>query len=185
MLRTPSFGLSGTLNGTLLKLDLTFYWRCWKTFRYVVVIFLSHLTFRIGPYFSLVSCQASEFCNQFYKTYFLTIEQEIFAVLTDTFHKPGFKLHVLVLQHLFCLVRFLLIHYTIFFFLIFVCIFSFPNKPVPIVMKQVESGILTEPLWDVAAVPYPYPNNAMYIREYTIKLLSSSFPNMTATEVWK
>lgn len=48
--------------------------------------------------------QASEFCNQFYRTYFLQIEQEIFAVLTDTFHKPGFKLHVLVLQHLFCLV---------------------------------------------------------------------------------
>ncbi|KAK4482057.1 hypothetical protein RD792_011592, partial [Penstemon davidsonii] len=49
--------------------------------------------------------QASEFCNQFYRTYFLTIEQEIFAVLTDTFHKPGFKLHVLVLQHLFCLLE--------------------------------------------------------------------------------
>ncbi|CAA2959341.1 protein EXPORTIN 1A isoform X2 [Olea europaea var. sylvestris] len=98
----------------------------------------------------LKNFQASEFCNQFYKTYFLTIEQEIFAVLTDTFHKPGFKLHVLVLQHLFCLV---------------------------------ESGILTEPLWDVAAVPYPYPNNAMFVREYTIKLLSTSFPNMTATEV--
>lgn len=48
--------------------------------------------------------QVSEFCNQFYRTYFLIIEQEIFAVLTDTFHKPGFKLHVLVLQHLFCLV---------------------------------------------------------------------------------
>ncbi|XP_022861573.1 protein EXPORTIN 1A-like [Olea europaea var. sylvestris] len=98
----------------------------------------------------LKNFQASEFCNQFYKTYFLTIEQEIFAVITDTFHKPGFKLHVLVLQHLFCLV---------------------------------ESGLLTEPLWDVAAVPYPYPNNAMFVREYTIKLLSSSFPNMTATEV--
>ena len=48
--------------------------------------------------------QGSEFCNQFYRTYFLTTENEIFAVLTDTFHKPGFKLHVLVLQHLFCLV---------------------------------------------------------------------------------
>lgn len=94
--------------------------------------------------------QASEFCNQFYRTYFLTIEQEIFAVLTDTFHKPGFKLHVLVLQHLFCLV---------------------------------ESGALTEPLWDVTSVPYPYPNNAMFVREYTIKLLGTSFPNMTASEV--
>ncbi|KAL3837970.1 hypothetical protein ACJIZ3_022561 [Penstemon smallii] len=94
--------------------------------------------------------QASEFCNQFYRTYFLTIEQEIFAVLTDTFHKPGFKLHVLVLQHLFCLL---------------------------------ESSALTEPLWDAATVPYPYPNNSMFVREYTIKLLSSSFPNMTTAEV--
>ncbi|GER46774.1 exportin-1 [Striga asiatica] len=98
----------------------------------------------------LKNFQASEFCNQFYRTYFLTIEQEIFAVLTDTFHKPGFKLHVLVLQHLFILV---------------------------------ETSALTEPLWDVATVPYPYPNNAMFVREYTIKLLSTSFPNMTAVEV--
>ncbi|XP_042007739.1 protein EXPORTIN 1A [Salvia splendens] len=98
----------------------------------------------------LKNFQASEFCNQFYRTYFLTIEQEIFAVLTDTFHKPGFKLHVLVLQNLFCLV---------------------------------ESSMLTEPLWDASTVPYPYPNNGMFIREYTIKLLSTSFPNMIAAEV--
>ncbi|KAJ7982686.1 exportin 1A [Quillaja saponaria] len=94
--------------------------------------------------------QVCEFCNQFYKAYFLTIEQEIFAVLTDTFHKPGFKLHVLVLQHLFCLL---------------------------------EIGVLTEPLWDTATVPYPYQNNAVFIRDFTIKLLSTSFPNMTAAEV--
>ncbi|XP_057472129.1 protein EXPORTIN 1A-like isoform X2 [Actinidia eriantha] len=98
----------------------------------------------------LKNFQASEFCNQFYRSYFVTIEQEIFAVLTDTFHKPGFKLHVLVLQHLFCLV---------------------------------ESDSLTEPLWDVTTVPYPYPNNAMFVREYSIKLLGTSFPNMTPTEV--
>ncbi|KAL0317874.1 UNVERIFIED_CONTAM: protein EXPORTIN 1A [Sesamum angustifolium] len=48
---------------------------------------------------------------------------------------------------------------------------------------QVESGALTEPLWDVATVPYAYPNNGMFVREYTIKLLSTSFPNMTAAEV--
>ncbi|XVE90609.1 hypothetical protein DITRI_Ditri20bG0091600 [Diplodiscus trichospermus] len=98
----------------------------------------------------LKNFQASEFRNQFYRTYFLTIEQEIFAALTDTFHKPGFKLHVLVLQHLFCLV---------------------------------ESGSLTEPTWDTATVPYQYPNNGMFVHEYTIKLLSTSFPNMTAAEV--
>ncbi|PON41471.1 Coatomer beta subunit [Parasponia andersonii] len=98
----------------------------------------------------LKNFQNSEFCNQFYRTYFLTIEQEIFAVLTDTFHKPGFKLHVLVLQHLFCLV---------------------------------ETGLLSEPLWDVATVSFAYPNNGFFVREYTIKLLSTSFPNMTAAEV--
>ncbi|KAL7164201.1 hypothetical protein ACSBR2_040172 [Camellia fascicularis] len=48
---------------------------------------------------------------------------------------------------------------------------------------QVESGSLTEPLWDVTTIPYPYPNNAMFVREYTIKLLGTSFPNMTTTEV--
>uniref|UniRef100_A0A1J3F903 Exportin-1 n=1 Tax=Noccaea caerulescens TaxID=107243 RepID=A0A1J3F903_NOCCA len=94
--------------------------------------------------------QKSDFCNQFYRTYFMQIEQEIFAVLTDTFHKPGFKFHVLVLQHLFSLV---------------------------------ESGSLTEPLWDAATVPHQYPNNAAFVLENTIKLLSSSFPNMTTSEV--
>ncbi|PHT53472.1 Exportin-1 [Capsicum baccatum] len=98
----------------------------------------------------LKNFQASEFANQFYRTYYLTIEQEIFAVLTDTFHKPGFKLHVLVLQHLFCLV----------------CV-----------------DMLTEPLWDASTVPCPYPNNSAFVREYTIKLLSTSFPNMTSAEV--
>ena len=43
--------------------------------------------------------------------------------------------------------------------------------------------MLTEPLWDAATVPYPYPNNGMFIRQYTIKLLSTSFPNMIAAEV--
>ncbi|KAF5725608.1 protein EXPORTIN 1A [Tripterygium wilfordii] len=98
----------------------------------------------------LKNFEASTFCNQFYRTYFLTIEQEIFAVLTDSFHKPGFKLHIAVLQQLFCLV---------------------------------ESGALTEPLWDPATAPLAYPHNAMFVREYTIKLLGTSFPNMTSAEV--
>ncbi|PKU62461.1 protein EXPORTIN 1A [Dendrobium catenatum] len=98
----------------------------------------------------LKNYQVSEFRNQFYRTYFLIIEQEIFAVLTDTFHKPGFKLHVVVLQLLFGLV---------------------------------DSGSLTEPLWDASSVPYPFPNNTAFVRDYTIKLLGTSFPNMTPAEV--
>ncbi|KAL8217857.1 hypothetical protein R6Q57_021230 [Mikania cordata] len=98
----------------------------------------------------LKNFQTCEFRNQFYRSYFVLIVQEIFAVLTDTFHKPGFKLHILVLQHLFCLV---------------------------------ESGALTEPLWDASVVSYSYPNNGAFVREYTIKLLCGSFPNIAASEV--
>jgi len=47
----------------------------------------------------------------------------------------------------------------------------------------VDSGALTEPLWDASTVSYPYPNNIVFVREYTIKLLGSSFPNMTLAEV--
>ncbi|KAI3517798.1 hypothetical protein L1887_17018 [Cichorium endivia] len=98
----------------------------------------------------LKNFQNSEFCNQFFRSYFVLIVQEIFAVLTDTFHKPGFKLHVLVLQHLFCLV---------------------------------ESDSLTQPIWDASTISYPYPNNGIFVREYTIKLLCASFPNIPASEV--
>ena len=45
--------------------------------------------------------QVSEFCNQFHQTFYLSLAQEIFAVMTDGFHKPGFKLHALILQNLF------------------------------------------------------------------------------------
>lgn len=48
---------------------------------------------------------------------------------------------------------------------------------------QVETGLLTEPLWDVTTTSYSYSNNAAFVREYTIKLLSASFPNMTTAEV--
>lgn len=144
------------------------------------------LTLLITPW------QATDFCNQFYRSYFLTIEQEIFAVLTDTFHKPGFKLHVAVLQHLFCLVLFLS-----YFWLQFcwnyvhqgcncTCSgrFRFTNWTIVVIVRfQVDSGSLTEPLWDASTVAYPYSSNAMFVREYTIKLLGSSFPNMTVAEV--
>lgn len=48
---------------------------------------------------------------------------------------------------------------------------------------QAETGALTEPLWDATTNSFPYPSNAAFVREFTIKLLSTSFPNMTATEV--
>uniref|UniRef100_A0A6N2LZB0 Exportin-1 C-terminal domain-containing protein n=1 Tax=Salix viminalis TaxID=40686 RepID=A0A6N2LZB0_SALVM len=99
----------------------------------------------------LKNFQASEFCNQFYKSYFLTIEQEIFAVLTDTFHKPGFKLHVL----------------------------AGPTMVNEDATFQVESDALTEPLWDAATVPYPYLNNAMLFVTQFVNGLFESRTNLS------
>jgi hypothetical protein len=42
---------------------------------------------------------------------------------------------------------------------------------------------LTEPLWDASSVPYQYTDNSMFVRDYTIKLLGTSFPNMITAEV--
>lgn len=130
--------------------------------------------------FSLWLWQKSDFSNQFYRTYFMQIEQEIIAVLTDTFHKPEFELHVLVLQHLFSLVK----------KNIYIYIYTLKNLPFASFWGywgrstfQVESGSLTEPLWDASTAPYQYPNNAAFVCEYTIKLLSSSFPNISVSEV--
>lgn len=42
-----------------------------------------------------------EVATQFYQTYYLQLVQEIFAVMTDSFHKPGFKQHAAILYELF------------------------------------------------------------------------------------
>ncbi|GAB5354779.1 hypothetical protein AAMO2058_000148600 [Amorphochlora amoebiformis] len=39
-------------------------------------------------------------CNDFFSRYMLKLVQELFAVLTDTFHKTNFKLHAMTLQRL-------------------------------------------------------------------------------------
>jgi len=41
----------------------------------------------------------------FYKEYFLSLVQDLFVILTDTFHKPGFKLQATIMMHLFHLVE--------------------------------------------------------------------------------
>lgn len=49
-------------------------------------------------------CDASVM-NAFYKTYYLGLLQDVFSVLTDTLHKPGFKLQAMILAHLFLAVE--------------------------------------------------------------------------------
>jgi exportin-1 len=97
----------------------------------------------------LHSFSQSEHCNAFFASYFLSLTQEVFAVMTDSFHKPGFKMHAMILQHLFSVVD--------------------GDGPVTV----------SVPLWDAAALgPAAYPSNAAFVRAHVTQLLSTSFPNM-------
>ena len=53
----------------------------------------------------LVMFASSDAATAFHQTYYLHLLSEIFAVLTDTFHKPGFKLQARILHHLFGIVQ--------------------------------------------------------------------------------
>lgn len=72
--------------------------------------------------------------------------------ITDTFHKPGFKLHARIMHHLFEIVQ--------------------------------TTEVIQAPLWDVNAMgPAAFPDNATFVRERLINLLSTSFPNLTPAQV--
>jgi len=49
---------------------------------------------------NLQKCDAN-MVNSFYQAYYLGLLQDCFSVLTDTLHKPGFKLQAMILAHLF------------------------------------------------------------------------------------
>jgi len=117
----------------------------------------------------LQSFAQSEHCDAFFQRYYLSITQEVFAVMTDTFHKPGLKMHALILQLLFSLVE--------------------PDTGAPLPPAGtlgVPSGLvaLRSPLWDVASVgPGAYPSNGAFVRHHVTQLLSQSFPNMAPAQV--
>ena len=102
--------------------------------------------------------------------------RELFAVMTDTFHKPGFKLHARLLHHLFGLAR------------------------------PAAEGGLPEPLWEGAGAAAaaeaggssggassvgavdpltgaPWASNAAFVAASVSSLLSTSFPNLRPTQV--
>jgi len=49
--------------------------------------------------------QMSDIANDFYKTYFISLLQDILGVLTDTLHKPGFRIQSLILAKLFSILE--------------------------------------------------------------------------------
>lgn len=49
---------------------------------------------------------------------------------------------------------------------------------------QVLSPSLTVPLWDADTLgPTAFPNNAEFVRQHTVQLLSHSFPNMHQQQI--
>lgn len=114
----------------------------------------------------LTSFAASEHCNAFFATYFLSLTQEVFAVMTDSFHKPGFKMHALILQLLFSVVD----------------AGALPSPAAPGLAPAGPS--ITIPLWDVATLgPSAFPSNAVFVRDHVTRLLAASFPNMAPAAV--
>jgi exportin-1 len=53
----------------------------------------------------LAQFERSEAATAFHQAYYLQLLRETFAVLTDTFHKPGFKMQARILHHLFGVVQ--------------------------------------------------------------------------------
>jgi len=47
----------------------------------------------------------SQVAAEFHRTYYLSLLQDIFSVVTDTLHSPGFKLQAQILAHMFMLVE--------------------------------------------------------------------------------
>eukprot|EP00887_Chlorella_sp_A99_P002494 scaffold10.g2494.t1 len=56
-------------------------------------------------YEMLLMFAGSEAATAFHQAYYAQLLQEVFAVMTDTFHKPGFKLQARILHHLFSVVK--------------------------------------------------------------------------------
>jgi len=49
--------------------------------------------------------EKSTVANDFFKTFFIPLLQDLLGVLTDTFHKPGLRLHATILAKMFSIVE--------------------------------------------------------------------------------
>jgi exportin-1 len=101
----------------------------------------------------LQNIQQSAFSNAFHQQYYLGLLQDVFAVLTDTLHKPGFKLQAIILSHLFLAVE-----------------------------DGASAHQITSPLWPQDG-SFAGSSNGQYVRELLFKMFTSSFPNLPAQAV--
>jgi len=88
--------------------------------------------------------------NAFFGSFYLSMLQDIFYVLTDTDHKSGFKLQTMVLARLF---------------------------------QLIESGHVQAPIFDPSSVPDSSVSNAVYVKQYTLDLLTNAFPHVQQSQI--
>lgn len=101
----------------------------------------------------------SGFVNYFYKIYFKSILNDILSVLTDTFHRPGFRLHAQILKHLITSVSSGRISEPIW------------DQTIPEEMALATSNGTES------------ASNWTYLRNHLLKILKEAFPNLTDMQV--
>lgn len=107
----------------------------------------------------LRNVDVSPFANYFYKSYFKIVLNDILSVLTDTFHRPGFKLHSNILMHL--------IHA--------ICSATV-TEPIWKEDDAAEVALAT----GNGTVP---ASNTVFLHNHLLKILKDAFPNLTAGQV--
>lgn len=107
----------------------------------------------------LRNVDGSPFVNYFYRIYFKSILNDILSVLTDTFHRPGFRLHAMILMHLIGAVGSGRI-----------------TEPIWDQSRQDQVVCATAN----GTVP---ASNAVFLHNHLLKILREAFPNLTETQV--
>lgn len=95
----------------------------------------------------------SEFSNDFFKTFYISMLQDILGVLTDTFHKPGFRLHSAILAKLFGLVE----------------------------TNAITAPLWTNPMFNPTGASFA--NNGLFVRTVVASLVGKAFPNLTSHQI--
>ena len=101
----------------------------------------------------------SPFVNYFYRIYFKSILNDILSVLTDTFHRPGFKLQAQILMHLISAVGSGRI-----------------TEPIWDTSNMEQVALAT----NNGTAP---ADNGVYLQNHLTKILKDAFPNLTDTQV--
>lgn len=105
----------------------------------------------------------SPLATDFHRAFFMTILTEVLTVLTDTMHKPGFKLQVKILHHLFFMAQ-------------------DPARITRPLWEPDASGVAANPppVPDAAGPP---ASNVAYVRGHVAAFLQRSFANLSPVQI--